>query len=94
MKSLKFVITACSIVTAISDIRPGASWVLNGWTYDGLIWTDATQTKPTQAEIASAIDKCKNKEKDFKKYKADLNDATKSDAVRLDAMIKYLQLDK
>lgn len=33
------------------NIRPGASWTLNGETYDGLTWLDEGQPKPTLSEI-------------------------------------------
>jgi hypothetical protein len=44
-----------NIVDALHSLRPGAQWVLNGETYDGLVWHDTVQTKPTQAEIFNEI---------------------------------------
>lgn len=43
------------IIKAIQKIRPNAQWNLNGNNYDGLIWLDQTQSKPTEAEINQAI---------------------------------------
>ena len=43
------------IVTAISSLRPGANWNLNGDLYEGLEWLDQAQTKPTEAEINTEI---------------------------------------
>ena len=40
---------------AILSLRPGAEWTLNGDTYEGLQWLDATQTKPTLEEINAEI---------------------------------------
>lgn len=39
------------IVAAIRAIRPGATWILRGKTYEGLEWLDQIQTKPTAEEL-------------------------------------------
>lgn len=39
------------IADLIHELRPGAIWVLNGDTYEGLIWMDGIQLKPSWAEI-------------------------------------------
>ena len=44
-----------TIIHALQSLRPGAQWVLNGETYEGLVWNDTVQTKPTQAEILAEI---------------------------------------
>ena len=43
-----------NIPNILSVIRPGAQWTLNGDTYEGLIWLDSTQLKPTEAEVIAA----------------------------------------
>jgi len=47
--------TSLKIVKALRDIRPSAEWSLNGNDYEGLIWLDTKQTKPTKNEIETAI---------------------------------------
>lgn len=43
------------IAEAISALRPGAQWSLNGEAYAGLIWNDQQQQQPTQDEITAWI---------------------------------------
>ena len=43
-----------NIPAILESLRPGASWTLNGETYDDLLWRDDTQTKPTTQEIKDA----------------------------------------
>jgi hypothetical protein len=43
------------IESAIATLRPGAHWTLRGGIYAGLEWQDATQTKPTEAEVSEAM---------------------------------------
>jgi len=47
------------IVNALFSLRPGANWTLNGNEYENLIWSDKTQTKPTEDEIAQEIERLK-----------------------------------
>ena|ERR1043166_797591 len=48
----------CTLAQAIRTIRPGAEWNLRGDTYAGLEWLDTVQTKPSQAEITTALSTC------------------------------------
>jgi hypothetical protein len=48
------------ISTALRNIRPGAFWELNGDSYDGLIWHDKSQTKPTKKEVEDEAQKVLN----------------------------------
>lgn len=41
--------------TALASIRPDKQWSLYGGTYEGLVWHDDIESKPTQAEIEAAI---------------------------------------
>lgn len=43
------------LVQAIESIRPGAKWTLRGDDISGLDWLDDPQTKPTDAEILTAL---------------------------------------
>jgi hypothetical protein len=43
------------IAKALTTLCPGAQWILRGDTYDGLEWLDASQTKPTKAEVVAEI---------------------------------------
>jgi len=47
------------ITKALSTLRPGANWFLDGDTYDGLTWLDEIQSKPTKDEIAQEIARLK-----------------------------------
>lgn len=40
---------------ALANLRPGAAWVAEGNTYDGIQWLDTQQTKPTEAEVNAEI---------------------------------------
>lgn len=42
------------ITKVLELIRPGASWTVAGNTYEGMIWSDLVQTKPTLEEIEAA----------------------------------------
>ena len=55
------------ITKALVNLRPGAEWSLNGDTYDGLVWLDKTQTKPTEEEINQELLKVQI-ESENKKY--------------------------
>lgn len=39
---------------ALAHLCPGASWSLAGNTYDGIIWHDAVQQKPSREELEEA----------------------------------------
>ena len=48
------------ITKALSTLRPGAEWSLNGETYDGLQWLEKPiweggQKKPTKAEVEAEV---------------------------------------
>ena len=43
------------ITIALTELKPGAEWVLRGTEYSGLEWLDSSQTKPTETEINSKI---------------------------------------
>ena len=39
------------IPSALTELKPGAEWVLRGTQYSGLEWLDKNQTMPTEDEI-------------------------------------------
>ena len=45
------------IVEALHNLKPEATWSLNGDTYSGLIWLDETQSKPTEEEVTQEIER-------------------------------------
>lgn len=45
------------IIDALLNLRPGAQWTLDGNDYEGLVWLDQIQTKPTKKEIAQEIER-------------------------------------
>ena len=47
------------ISDALSQLKPGAEWSVNGNTYEGINWLDKTQTKPTEDEVNKKIDELK-----------------------------------
>lgn len=85
------------IVEALLSLRPGAEWSLDGNSYDGLIWLDKDQIKPTKKEIENEIKKiqedynCKEYQRlrikeypDFKEY---LDGIVKGDTEQIQAYI-------
>ncbi len=43
------------ISAALSQLRPGAEWSLIGDTIEGLVWMDAFQQRPSDAEINQEV---------------------------------------
>ena len=43
------------IVEALHNLKPEATWSLNGDAYSGLIWHDETQSKPTEEEVTQEV---------------------------------------
>ena len=48
----------CTPMDVLQQIRPGAEWSITGNTYNGLIWLDQVQTKPTLQEVQDAMTTC------------------------------------
>lgn len=55
------------ITRALSSLRPGAKWTLNGNTLTGLEWHDEEQTQPSNSEIQAEIIRLQT-EYDAKEY--------------------------
>jgi hypothetical protein len=43
------------ITKALVNLRPGAQWSLNGDEYEGLVWLDETQSKPTKKQVETEV---------------------------------------
>ena len=43
------------IPSALTELKPGAEWVLRGTQYSGLEWMDSGQTKPTETEVTNKV---------------------------------------
>ena len=50
------------ITHALTLLKPGAQWTLNGDDISGLNWLDSEQTQPTETEIYSKISELDNAE--------------------------------
>jgi len=70
---------------ALLELRPGASWSLNGDTYEGLTWLDEVQFKPTEQEIADKVAELKA-EYTNKQYQRDRKKAYPSIEDQLDTL--------
>lgn len=46
-----------TIIDALTSLKPGAAWSLEGNEYSGLDWLDQTQSKPTEQEVNNEIAK-------------------------------------
>lgn len=87
----------CDVANALTTLRPKAEWNLKGNVYEGIEWLDKVQIKPTEKEVQISIDSCKTAEDSATKQKEqaliDMNTKTKTDAERIDALIRYLGLE-
>jgi hypothetical protein len=43
------------IVEALHNLKPGATWSIDGDTYDGFVWLDKTQSKPKEDEVEAEV---------------------------------------
>lgn len=70
---------------ALLSLRPNSSWDLNGDDYAGIVWKDATQTKPTLKEVNAEIARLQA-DYDAKQYQRDRAKEYPSIADQLDAL--------
>ncbi len=98
MKNCWVALIICTLVQALQISRPGAQWKLDGTDYSGLEWLDIVQSKPTRIEVDNALNLCKSIEIQEKQArdqaKIDLNAKVKTDREKIEAIIRYLGLDK
>lgn len=45
------------ISKVLINLRPNAKWIINGNSYDGIIWLDENESKPTQQEVIEETQK-------------------------------------
>lgn len=87
----------CRIQEGISIARPGAQWTLRGDSYSGLEWIDRSSSKPTENEINSAIQNCRNAESTRESAKdqatKDVKNTSLTPQQRLDALMIYLGIN-
>jgi uncharacterized protein with PIN domain len=100
-KKLVFVLgvyISCGMENILNAIRPDALWKLSGPNYEDIVWIDTKQTKPTRAEVDKALSDCQVQktaiDTETRQTISDANNATKTDKERIDAIIKYMGLDK
>jgi hypothetical protein len=48
----------CSTARVLTQIRPGATWVITGDSMNGIKWLDTKQKKPSAAEVEKAKAAC------------------------------------
>lgn len=96
MKNLLSFLFACTIATAINDLRPGAEWVLNYDRYSGLNWLDKNQIKPTLQEVSDRITACNAEEtaKALQKQRAkiDVKNPNLTQEQRFQALLILLEI--
>ena len=51
-----------TLMQAIQALRPGAQCRISGDTYNGIIWDDTIQTKPTEDEVNAKVTELQNEE--------------------------------
>lgn len=93
---LLILLAGCAIEDQINLIRPGATYIIHAGNYEGIEWTDKSQTKPTPLEIDQAASDCQV----LISQKASVKDQAVLDAKnkgkptdeRLDALIKAIGL--
>lgn len=74
------------IIHAVHSLRPGASWSLNGDTYEGLWWSDENDLPPpTEEEINQEIERLQA-EYEYNQYQRDRAKEYPSIEDQLDAL--------
>lgn len=88
----------CAIEDQLNLIRPNAQWKITKGDYDGIVWLDRAQKKPTRSEMDNAFIQCldliRKQSIDSVKEKAllDAKDAKLDLSARLDALIKAIEM--
>jgi len=74
------------IVEALHNLKPGATWSLNGTEYDGLIWFDENELPPpTEEEVQAEIERLQA-EYEYNQYQRDRAKEYPSIEDQLDAL--------
>lgn len=72
-----------NISKALIELRPNATWEMEGEDYNNLVWKDESQTKPTLEEVTAKVAEL-NAEYAATQYKRDRQQAYASIAEQLD----------
>lgn len=83
---------------ALQSLRPGASWGLNGNTYDGLEWDDTNELPPpTEEELIAEAQRIQNefenneyrrlREKEYPDFREYLDGIVKGDTEQMQAYV-------
>ena len=98
MRKWANILIACTISSVLPELRPGALWSMQGETYEGIVWLDQTQTKPTQLQIVNARAACVAAELERAQRKAEARLTLKSSkgtaAQKIAALTLLLDFDK
>jgi len=88
----------CSTAKVLTQIRPGAAWVMQGDSVKQLKWLDKKQSKPSATEVDKAKQACvaENTARNTQKAKArlEIKDPSTSTDKKLNDLILLLDLDK
>lgn len=91
---MKQFLIACTVASALSNLRPGAEWVMQNDDFTTLTWLDKTQTAPTEKEVQEALSSCQQqettKQQEMIQTKSTLESKTSTTDQKVDALIKYL----
>lgn len=89
---------SCGIRDILVLLCPGAQWSIHDDDLSTLQWFSPDKKIPTLAEINQAIAECQLRESTQRaekvQAKIDLNSTIKTDTDRINAIVKYLDLDK
>lgn len=72
---------------ALLSLRPGAQWILNGDSYEGINWLDGNQTIPSIDEVSAEVVRLKA-EYGAKQYQRDRSNEYPPIGDQLDALWK------
>ena len=74
------------IIQALRSLKPGAQWVLNGDTYEGLVWHDDNELPPpTEEEVQAEVERLQA-EYEYNQYQRDRAKEYPSIEDQLDAL--------
>jgi hypothetical protein len=88
----------CDTAFVLTQIRPGAEWVMHGDSVKGLKWLDTKQKKPTAVEVEKAKKTCMADMETRKTRKAqarlDVKNPTTPTDKKVEQLILLLDLDR
>jgi hypothetical protein len=97
MRRIVVLMLACFVADAMTDLRPGSTWKVNGNMQSGITMLSGNMTPPTKAEVEAWITTCLQQEKarQLLKIKArfDIKTSTTTAAQKIQSLITILDLD-